>query len=156
MAKRGHKRYHRCQTIKDHYRTVNKSRHYKHFKTCWIYLQWPTMCLCISVWRKKAISSVFARSLPQSLYERLWVKLFEIICHTLWKSQSRFKKFVWDLFFGDCFKAVEELHKSKKFLSTTKDVEEEEHSLEMHLPFIIKTFGKDVTLVPIMVGFIDD
>jgi len=39
------------------------------------------------------------------------------------------------------------------FIRTDKDCEEEEHSLEMHLPYIKKVFANtNVTLVPIMVG----
>ncbi|CAK75561.1 unnamed protein product (macronuclear) [Paramecium tetraurelia] len=39
----------------------------------------------------------------------------------------------------------------KNFIFTNKEVEEEEHSLEMHLPFIYKVFPK-CKLIPIMVG----
>lgn len=35
------------------------------------------------------------------------------------------------------------------------DDEEDEHSIEMHLPFIIKALGKKVKIVPIMVGPVD-
>ncbi|CAD8066934.1 unnamed protein product [Paramecium sonneborni] len=39
----------------------------------------------------------------------------------------------------------------KNFVFTNKDIEEQEHSLEMHLPFIYKAFPK-CKLIPIMVG----
>ena len=38
------------------------------------------------------------------------------------------------------FIAIEELDKEGKFVMTDKDVEEDEHSLEMHLPYIAKIF----------------
>lgn len=48
---------------------------------------------------------------------------------------------------------VSELASSGKFQVLSKDAEEDEHSLEMHLPYIRKTFeGKQITLIPIMVG----
>jgi len=51
---------------------------------------------------------------------------------------------------------IEQLKKEGKFEITDKEVEEEEHSLEMHLPYIKKAFeGRDIKLVPIMVGSID-
>ena len=37
-------------------------------------------------------------------------------------------------------KAINELSKTKQFLFTDKETEEDEHSLEMHLPFIRKVF----------------
>jgi len=57
----------------------------------------------------------------------------------------------------DKFKlAIEKLKNDGKFTFTSKDVEEEEHSLEMHLPFIKKAFeGRKIKLVPIMVGAVD-
>jgi hypothetical protein len=48
---------------------------------------------------------------------------------------------------------TEELHKTGEFDYLGKDVEEAEHSLEMHLPYIMRIMGKrDFTIVPIMVG----
>jgi AmmeMemoRadiSam system protein B len=48
---------------------------------------------------------------------------------------------------------TEELHKSGEFDYLDKEVEEAEHSLEMHLPYIAKIMDKrDFTIVPIMVG----
>lgn len=35
------------------------------------------------------------------------------------------------------------------------DDEEAEHSIEMHLPYIAKTLGKEVKIVPIMCGPVD-
>lgn len=48
---------------------------------------------------------------------------------------------------------VQELEKTGRFSKLSRGQEEDEHSLEMHLPYIRKAFeGKDVKLVPIMVG----
>ncbi|KAG8625414.1 hypothetical protein KVT40_007165 [Elsinoe batatas] len=53
---------------------------------------------------------------------------------------------------------TEELHKTGAFTYMTKDVDEDEHSLEMHLPYIYKMLSKTFSnssfppLVPIMVG----
>jgi len=37
---------------------------------------------------------------------------------------------------------VEELKKTGRFDTLSKEDEEEEHSIEMHLPYVIKTLGK--------------
>jgi AmmeMemoRadiSam system protein B len=51
---------------------------------------------------------------------------------------------------------LDELAKIKHFLRVDKEDDEDEHSLEMHLPYIKKVFGdKQFKLVPIMVGSID-
>jgi len=51
---------------------------------------------------------------------------------------------------------IEQLKKEGKFVSTDKETEEEEHSLEMHLPYIRKMLdGRAFKLVPIMVGNVD-
>lgn len=48
------------------------------------------------------------------------------------------------------------MKKQAKFNITSKKVEEDEHSLEMHLPFIKKALGlHEFKLVPIMVGEIE-
>jgi len=48
---------------------------------------------------------------------------------------------------------TEDLHKTGEFDYLDRDVEEAEHSLEMHLPYIAKVMGKrEFTIVPIMVG----
>lgn len=48
---------------------------------------------------------------------------------------------------------TEALSKTGEFEYLDRDVEEAEHSLEMHLPYIAKIMGKrDFTIVPIMVG----
>lgn len=48
---------------------------------------------------------------------------------------------------------VRALSETSKFYQLDKDAEEDEHSLEMHLPYIRKAFeGKEIKLVPIMVG----
>lgn len=48
--------------------------------------------------------------------------------------------------------AVGILKKTGKFESLTKKDEENEHSLEMHLPYIYKVFGGASKIIPIMVG----
>lgn len=51
---------------------------------------------------------------------------------------------------------MEKLKKEGKFNTTNKKTEEDEHSLEMHLPFIKKVLGsQEFKLVPIMVGEIE-
>ncbi|KAH7100170.1 UPF0103-domain-containing protein [Auriculariales sp. MPI-PUGE-AT-0066] len=51
---------------------------------------------------------------------------------------------------------VAELRATGKFEEMSRATDEEEHSLEMHLPYIRKTFeGLDVTIVPILVGALD-
>ncbi|KAJ1721807.1 hypothetical protein LPJ53_003720 [Coemansia erecta] len=50
---------------------------------------------------------------------------------------------------------VDRLRGSGRWHTMRKDVDEEEHSLEMHLPYIYKTFERkinQISLVPIMVG----
>ena len=48
---------------------------------------------------------------------------------------------------------VSALRQSRLYQELTPDAEEEEHSLEMQLPYIRQVYaGKDITLVPIMVG----
>ncbi|KAJ7706128.1 MEMO1 family [Mycena rosella] len=50
---------------------------------------------------------------------------------------------------------IQELKATGKFESLGIQAEEDEHSLEMHLPYIRKMFeGKDISIVPIMVGAI--
>ena len=36
------------------------------------------------------------------------------------------------------------------------DDEEDQHSIQMHLPYIAKTLGRDVKLVPILTGPVDE
>jgi len=48
---------------------------------------------------------------------------------------------------------INELLQTKNFIKITNDVDEGEHSLELHLPFVAKVFkGVDIKVVPIMVG----
>jgi AmmeMemoRadiSam system protein B len=48
---------------------------------------------------------------------------------------------------------TEALHKTGQFDYLSQDVEEAEHSLEMHLPYIAKIMGnREFTIIPIMVG----
>ncbi|KAI8642655.1 MEMO1 family [Parasitella parasitica] len=52
---------------------------------------------------------------------------------------------------------IEELYNTEKFEWMSKDVDEKEHSIEMHLPFAYKVFEEkidDISLVPILVGSI--
>lgn len=54
------------------------------------------------------------------------------------------------------FDIVQTLKKDKNFVTLKKSDEENEHSLEMHLPYIRKVFGEcSFKLIPIMVGHID-
>ncbi|KAJ7169929.1 MEMO1 family [Mycena filopes] len=51
---------------------------------------------------------------------------------------------------------IQELRATGKFEDLSVSAEEDEHSLEMHLPYIRKMFeGKDIQIVPIVVGAID-
>jgi len=51
---------------------------------------------------------------------------------------------------------IDELKETGKFTSMTLKVDEAEHSIEMHLPYIRKVFqGHDISIVPILVGAID-
>ena len=47
---------------------------------------------------------------------------------------------------------VSELLASKMFKEMNIKVDEAEHSLEMHLPYIKKVLGENIKLIPIMVG----
>ncbi|GAA6061627.1 hypothetical protein JCM10212_000969 [Sporobolomyces blumeae] len=50
---------------------------------------------------------------------------------------------------------IAELHETGKFGKMDKETDEDEHSIEMHLPYIRKVFqGRDVKIVPILVGSI--
>ena len=46
---------------------------------------------------------------------------------------------------------IHSLSQSGQFLTVDPKDEENEHSLELHLPFIYKLFEKSINLVPIMV-----
>ena len=49
--------------------------------------------------------------------------------------------------------AIEELHSSGLFSLMSADVDQAEHSIEMHLPYIYKVWsGRPVQVVPILVG----
>ncbi|KII93516.1 hypothetical protein PLICRDRAFT_49554 [Plicaturopsis crispa FD-325 SS-3] len=51
---------------------------------------------------------------------------------------------------------IKELQATGKFSKMNRNVDEDEHSLEMHLPYVRKIFeGIDISIVPIMVGAID-
>ncbi|CAD8209619.1 unnamed protein product [Paramecium pentaurelia] len=51
---------------------------------------------------------------------------------------------------------VKQLHEQGQFEQSDKDAEEEEHSIEMQLPFLAHILGTDnFTIIPIMVGSID-
>lgn len=51
---------------------------------------------------------------------------------------------------------TEELLATGKFSTMSRSEDEDEHSIEMHLPYIYKVFeGRDVSIVPILVGSIN-
>lgn len=51
---------------------------------------------------------------------------------------------------------IEELKKTGKFSEMGLDTDEDEHSIEMHLPYVRKIFeGKEISIVPVLVGAID-
>lgn len=51
---------------------------------------------------------------------------------------------------------IAELRSTGQFSDMDVETDEDEHSLEMHLPYVRKVFeGKDIVVVPIMVGAID-
>jgi len=51
---------------------------------------------------------------------------------------------------------IAELAQTGKFTDMDLQTDEDEHSIEMHLPYIRKVFeGKDISVVPILVGAID-
>ncbi|RXW19892.1 hypothetical protein EST38_g5981 [Candolleomyces aberdarensis] len=50
---------------------------------------------------------------------------------------------------------IKELRETGKFAPLSLEADEDEHSLEMHLPYVRKVFeGKDIKIVPIVVGAI--
>ncbi|KAK4741547.1 hypothetical protein SAY87_025135 [Trapa incisa] len=54
-----------------------------------------------------------------------------------------------------CHRIIEELKATGKFESMNLQVDEDEHSMEMHLPFLAKVFeGFPVKVVPILVGVV--
>ena len=55
-----------------------------------------------------------------------------------------------------CILAIEEIKNNEGFHWIDVDDEEEEHSIEMHLPYIVRALGKEVKIVPIMVGPVDE
>ncbi|OCH96453.1 UPF0103-domain-containing protein [Obba rivulosa] len=51
---------------------------------------------------------------------------------------------------------IKELRDTGKFSDMDRQTDEDEHSIEMHLPYIRKVFeGRDISIVPILVGAID-
>ncbi|KAI0307728.1 MEMO1 family [Multifurca ochricompacta] len=51
---------------------------------------------------------------------------------------------------------IDELNKTGQFSQMELGTDEDEHSIEMHLPYIRKVFeGRDISIVPILVGAID-
>ncbi|KAJ5077749.1 protein memo1 [Anaeramoeba ignava] len=44
------------------------------------------------------------------------------------------------------------LHETKKFEKMSKSIDEEEHSIELHMPFIVHALGTSPKIVPILVG----
>ncbi|KAH9175276.1 UPF0103-domain-containing protein [Lactarius sanguifluus] len=52
---------------------------------------------------------------------------------------------------------IDELNNTGQFSQMELGTDEDEHSIEMHLPYIRKVFeGKDISIVPILVGAIDE
>jgi AmmeMemoRadiSam system protein B len=50
-------------------------------------------------------------------------------------------------------KAIDELSRTGKFEVMSRSTDEDEHSIELHLPYIRKAFeGLDIKIVPILVG----
>ena len=45
-----------------------------------------------------------------------------------------------------------ELAKTNQFTTMSTSTDEEEHSLEMHLPYVYHTFGPTIPIIPILVG----
>ncbi|CCA69103.1 hypothetical protein PIIN_03003 [Serendipita indica DSM 11827] len=51
---------------------------------------------------------------------------------------------------------IEELHNTGKFETMALSTDEDEHSIELHLPYVRKIFqGMDIKIVPILVGALD-
>ncbi len=60
------------------------------------------------------------------------------------------------IFLFQTFKVIEKLRTMGDFEIGDKDAEEEEHSLEMHLPFLAHILGPDkFTIIPVMVGSLE-
>uniref|UniRef100_A0A8H7YAI0 Uncharacterized protein n=1 Tax=Psilocybe cubensis TaxID=181762 RepID=A0A8H7YAI0_PSICU len=54
-------------------------------------------------------------------------------------------------------KTIQDLKATGKFESMGQQADEDEHSIEMHLPYVRKIFeGKDISIVPIVVGAISE
>lgn len=54
-----------------------------------------------------------------------------------------------------CFKAIRELIRNEEgfnFLLSDLDMEEEEHCIEVHIPFLIHCLGPTVEIIPIYIG----
>jgi len=52
---------------------------------------------------------------------------------------------------------VKELKETREFESMSRQSDEDEHSIEMHLPYIRKIFeGKDISIVPVLVGALSE
>lgn len=51
---------------------------------------------------------------------------------------------------------VDELKAKEGFHMLDVDDDEDEHSIEMHLPFIVKALGRNVKIVPILTGPVDE
>ncbi|KAJ5074169.1 protein memo1 [Anaeramoeba ignava] len=53
-------------------------------------------------------------------------------------------------------KTIKELSKHSEFGMLTEKIETNEHSLELHVPFVAHVLGTDVEIVPIMVGHLTE
>jgi AmmeMemoRadiSam system protein B len=52
--------------------------------------------------------------------------------------------------------AIEELKSTGKFETMSLSTDEDEHSIELHLPYVRKIFeGMDIRIVPVLVGAIN-
>lgn len=51
---------------------------------------------------------------------------------------------------------VDKLKEQEGFHMINIDDEEDEHSIEMHLPYIVKALGKEVKIVPILSGPVNE
>jgi MEMO1 family protein len=52
--------------------------------------------------------------------------------------------------------AIDELHKTGAFESMSKSTDEDEHSIEMHLPYVRKIFeDAEIKIIPILVGSLE-
>jgi hypothetical protein len=57
---------------------------------------------------------------------------------------------------AEAYAAIDELEKTGTFDSMSGSTDEDEHSIEMHLPYVRKIFeGMDIKIVPVLVGSLE-